>query len=364
MSKLVVEVCKVEEVTKHPNADRLSIVKVKGWYCVTGLNDYAVDDLVVYCPPDSVIPQHLIEKYNLEYLKKNGRVGTVKLRKCISQGLILPLPDSDSKRKFAVGDDLAVELGITKYEPPAPKYQQNLQGKKSTRKKRNPLFDKYTNIENIKNYNRIFKEGDEVVITEKIHGTNFRAGRLPINPGYSFLDKIQYWWYKYILKRGYEFVYGSHNVQITYHANRNCFYGEDVYGRMAEKYKLAEIIPEDFIVYGEIYGKGIQELEYDRADIDVVFFDIKYKNKYLSYTDFVKFCSKYDLPKAPALYIGPFSEQVLKEETNGKSTIAKHIREGCVVKSFHEENHPVVGRKVLKSISEEYLANKKRTEYK
>jgi hypothetical protein len=65
----------------------------------------------------------------------------------------------------------------------------------------------------------------------------------------------------------------------------------------------------------------------------------------------------------PALYIGPFSEKVLGEETNGDSKIANHIREGCVVKSVYEENHPRIGRKVLKSISEEYLAKKKRTEH-
>ena len=30
MSKLIVEVCKIEKVIKHPNADRLSIALVKG----------------------------------------------------------------------------------------------------------------------------------------------------------------------------------------------------------------------------------------------------------------------------------------------------------------------------------------------
>ena len=174
MSKLIVEVCKIEAIKKHPNADRLSIAVVKGWNCIVGLDQYRVRELVIYCPPDSVIPNSIIEEYNLEFLKKNGRVGTIKLRKCISQGLILSIPEGKSWRE---GKEVAKELGITKYEVPIPKFQQ-FRSKYPTKKKKNPLFDKYTNIENIKNYNKVFKDGDLVVITEKIHGTNFRAGHL------------------------------------------------------------------------------------------------------------------------------------------------------------------------------------------
>ena len=78
MSSLIVEVCKVENVEKHPNADRLEIVTVKGWNCIVGLDNYRVNDLVVFIPPDSIVPQNLIEKYNLEYLKKNGKTGSIK----------------------------------------------------------------------------------------------------------------------------------------------------------------------------------------------------------------------------------------------------------------------------------------------
>ncbi len=32
---------KIEEVIKHPNADALDIVKVKGWRCVTKRNEFS-----------------------------------------------------------------------------------------------------------------------------------------------------------------------------------------------------------------------------------------------------------------------------------------------------------------------------------
>ena len=92
MSKLHVEVCAIASVEKHPNADRLDLVKVKDWQCIVGRDNFKVGDLIVFCPIDSIIPSNLIEEYKLEYLKKDGRVKTVKLRQVLSQGLILNIP--------------------------------------------------------------------------------------------------------------------------------------------------------------------------------------------------------------------------------------------------------------------------------
>ncbi len=354
MASLIVDVCKILKVEKHPNADKLSIATIKGWNCIVGLNQYKEGDLIIFCPPDSVIPETLIEKYNLTYLKKGGRVRTVKLRKYISQGLILDIPEGKTWKE---GKTVAKELGITKYEPPIS-HNLQMEGNRPTKKKRNPLFDKYTDIDNIKNYHTVFKEGDKVVITEKIHGTNFRAGKLKRYTN-SLWGKI-----KSFIFGKYEFIYGSHNVQKTTLNRKMGFYGEDVYGKIAKKYNLAEAIPEDYILYGEIYGQKIQELTYGIKDIDVVFFDIKYKGKYLNYIQFVSFCRNENLPTVPELHIGGFEEKYLINYTQGTSKIAPHqFREGCVVKSLEEENHPRIGRKVLKSINPEYLLIKNRTDY-
>lgn len=390
MSKLIIEVCKIKAIEKHPNADKLSIVQVKGWNCIVGLDQYKVGDLVIFCPPDSVIPSTIIDKYKLEYLKKDGRVKTVKLRKFISQGLVLDIPKD---KNWKEGKDVAKILGITKYEPPQSNY--SLGGNQPTfgklwkkytareislrrlvaktiglvkdslkpRKNPNPLFNKYTEIENIKNYDTIFKEGDYIVVTEKIHGTNFRAGHLPIHPGQRLRNKIKYLVNKYLLHKRYEFVYGSHNVQkISFKGGG--FYNEDVYGRIAKRYNLAEILPKDYVIYGEIYGKGIQKLEYGMKDIDVRFFDIKYKGKYINFHEFIEFCTRKNLPVVPLLSLEAYDSDTLKKYTEGKSTIAPNqIREGCVIKSLEEEINHRVGRKILKSINPEYLVKKNRTEH-
>jgi len=361
MSSLIVEVCKIESIEKHPNADRLSIVKIKDWHCIVGLDQYKVNDLVIFVPPDCIIPDDIIDKYNLEYLKHNGRTSTVKLRGYISQGLVLDLPEG----KWKVGDNAVDKLGITKYEPPVSNY--SVRGASQVSKKRiNPNFHKYTNIEDINNFNNIFSEEDEIVITEKIHGANFRAGLLEIDirDNTPFFDKISMLFRKYILRQKYEFVYGSHNVQITNHSNRKSFYGEDVWGAIAKKYNMKDILIPDMIIYGEVFGEGIQDLTYGVKGHDLIIFDVKYQDKYWDWEQVKSFCNVSNLKYVPELYVGNYSDNIVKECTGGKSIIAPdQIREGCVTKTLLEENHPRIGRKILKSRSVEYLTRKDGTEY-
>ena len=362
MSSLIVEVCKIESIEKCPNADKLSVVKVKGWQCLVGLDQYKVGQLVVFVPPDSILPQSLIEKYNLEYLKKNGRTGTIKLRGALSQGLIL-----DADPSWKEGQDVADILGIIKYEPPQADYQQAIV-KKTSRKRINPAFDVYTDIENIKHYPDVFAVGDEICITEKLHGCNSRYSRLPIaiQDNAPIFDKLSFWFRKYIIHQSQEFCYGSHRVQITAHTNRKSFYGSDIWAEMISKYNLDKIIPDNTIVYGEIIGDKIQDLTYGlkNGQRDLYVFDIKQNGQYLDWEQVREFCKQNGLKHVPQLYIGNYYNGVIQKHTSGNSILAgNQIREGVVCKSLREENNLQIGRKILKSISEEYLLRKNGTEY-
>lgn len=381
MSELHVEVCTIDDMVKHPNADRLSVATVKGWCCVVGLDQFVIGQKVVYLPPDSIIPASIIEKYHLytelpqedgtiikktyfktTYSDGSARMTTQKLRSIISQGLILELNDEENKN-WSIGKDVAVELGIKKWEPETASF---MKGTSSvTKKKLNPLFDKYTDIENIKNYNSVFAVGDKVVVTEKIHGTNSRYGRLPI-----YIGREQNWFVrlvKTIKKRftdGYEFVYGSHNVQLGAFTNYKSFYGTNVYAVIAKKYNFNEIIPNDYIVYGEIYGEGIQDLTYGLKGIDFVAFNVKYDGHYLPREKFVNFCVERNIPMVPVLFIGEYDDNIIANYTDGKSIMCpKQIREGCVICDYDEANNMHIGRKILKSVSTDYLTRKDATEY-
>jgi len=361
MSSLFVPVVKIEKIEKHPNADTLSIANFEGmgWNCIVKNDDFQVGDLAIYIPIDHIVPDKLIEEYNLSYLKNGARISTVKLRGYISQGLLLNLRGN----KFKLGDNVAETLDITKWEPPVPGFSAQL-GKVNRVKRTNSNFTKYTDIENIKNYFNVFEDSDEVVITEKIHGTNSRFGNLPIDFSYGnfftkLKNKIKAWF-----TGGYEFVYGSHNVQIGVAGRNNDLNGTNVWTKIVKKYNLNKIVPKDYLIYGEIYGNKIQDLTYGLEDIDLVVFDIKYKGEYLSWDELVKFCVELGLPNVPVLYKGPYNKDLLPTYTNGNSTLCPtQIREGCVIKPIKEQNHGRVGRKILKSVSETYLMRKGGTEF-
>lgn len=83
---------KLISVEPHPNADRLDIVKVLGYQCVTERGLHNAGDLIVYIQPDSVLPEDAewAESYR-KYSPK--RIKAVKLRGEWSEGVIFPMKD-------------------------------------------------------------------------------------------------------------------------------------------------------------------------------------------------------------------------------------------------------------------------------
>src|SRR5579872_3880409 len=115
MSDLIVEVCRVEEVVSHPNADALDLLTIKGWIVVEKKGRYKVGDLIVFFPPDSILPVELSDRLNCtQYLSKQ-RLKAARLRGIVSCGLVAP-----NEGNWILGQDLAEHYGIQKYEPPEP----------------------------------------------------------------------------------------------------------------------------------------------------------------------------------------------------------------------------------------------------
>ncbi len=102
---------KVVNIQPIEGADKIEVVTVLGWDVVVKKGEYKVGDLCTYIQIDTVVPE--LPEY--EFLRERKfRVRTIKLRKQISQGLIVPLPNG----KWSEGDDLTEIIGIIKYEKP------------------------------------------------------------------------------------------------------------------------------------------------------------------------------------------------------------------------------------------------------
>ena len=341
----------------HPNADKLELAIVKGWQCIIQKNSYKVNDLVIFIQPDTIVPETLIKQFNLEFLRKNGRVGVVKLRGVVSYGLII-----DNYLNLKEGTEVSTILGLTKYEQ-LDVYEAGQPGqRKTSRKKLNPHFFKYCDIENSKNYPDLFSEEDEVVVTEKIHGANFRCGWLKRKQT-NWFDRI---WAKMFGE--YEFVYGSRTVQISGNVNYKGFYGTDVYGHVANKHTMAIYCKSypDYEFFGEVYGPKIQDLNYGRKEIDLILFDIKdtVTERYLDWDEFNAIMTRLFLPSAPVLYRGKFNKDKILSLATGNSILDKtQIKEGVVVKTVVEKSSKI-GRTVSKYINPDYYTRTNGTENK
>jgi len=126
--------------------------------------DFKTGDLAAYIPEASIVPDDLLEEMGLTGKlagSKHNRVKAIRLRGVLSQGICYP-----AALNWTQGQDVAEELGIVKYEPPIPVHI--MQGQVYNAGVE--LATKY-DIENIKRYPDVLVEGEEVVVTEKTHGT-------------------------------------------------------------------------------------------------------------------------------------------------------------------------------------------------
>ena len=344
------------KITEHTNADKLEIAHIGDYQSIVPKGKYKDGDAGAYIPESSMVPDSLIKEMGLEGKlagKAKNRVKAVIICEVLSQGLIYgPLDVSK------IGMDVQEELGITKYEPPTPV---RMEGKVwNASMQRTVNYD----IENIKKYPDVLKEGEEVVITEKLHGVWCcigYCGDVPI-----------------VSSRGLS----SKGLALKLYEKDNT---HNLYCKVFhEYYDLLQSIHEtnkQFYVLGEVFGKGVQDLHYGTDKPAFRVFDIfvgspmfndegKPQGEFLDIEEVVNGNDEFCLfPTVPLLYRGPYSKEVLLEHTNGKSYYADHIREGVVVKAFPDRyedynrfGRPPFGRVIFKSVSEDYLLRKGGTE--
>lgn len=390
-----VNVVRIEEILPHTNADTLGIVQIGGYQCVVKKDQYKVGDLAIYIQPDTLVP--VIPQFAFLWADREFADGTVperlrrvtvrRFRKEWSEGLLMPLSEFGTlvnTRSFRVaanlgpnanlpsgsqyshalvgeGDDVADLLGFTHYVEPEPVPNIN-QGKgqykgrpKSLRgwffyilaklhiyrpvvygadqarppKQFSPVYD----VEGFKNYPRTFADGEEVLVTEKIHGSNARY-----------------------LFDGEKMHVGSHNYWKS--EKSTCIWRSALY-QYPNLQKFCELHP-GATVYAEVaptqkgYVYNSQQGETKLFVFDILQADGKFVNKRDLYT--LEYFAEY-LPLAPLLYHGSFNVEMIKAMVEGTSTVvgAKNIREGIVISSAEERTVRGLGRAQLKWKSNAFL---------
>ena len=110
------------------------------------------------------------------------------------------------------------------------------------------------------------------------------------------------------------------------------------------------------VLYGEVYGKGVQSFDYGQKSVGFRAFDLLVDNQFLDAADFEQATESYGVERVPRLGSGPYSQEWVAELSKGRSVIGgQHVREGVVVKPMVERHDPRVGRVVMKYPSDAYL---------
>jgi RNA ligase (TIGR02306 family) len=354
-------VATINEIKPIEGADNIEQVVVGGWNCISQKNTYKINDFVIVATTDAVIPIELSDLLNVtNYLRKGQRVRTVKLRGVYSECLLIPMkfnkqPIGDN---YSDGKDMMEIMGITKYEPPIK--QRQLASGKKIRYQDNPNFHVYYKFPNVKNVPGMFDEDDMVEISRKIHGTNARYGIVK-KKKLSIIDKVKKFFGNEWIE--YEYVYGSHNVEKG--SDSQGFYDTDVWQTIAEKYNIREKlwdmfklskryynIEDSIVIYGEIYGAGIQKnYDYGLSDIDYVGFDTTINGEYCDASRSFIIQNELGLPYVPVLAVDNWSQELqdnLVFNNFIKGTKVPH--EGIVIKALNGDRH-----KVAKVINPDYL---------
>ena len=352
----------ISEINSIEGADRIEVAIIDGWQAVVKKGEFKVNDACIYCEIDSLMPE--LPVYDFLSPRKY-RIRTIKLKKQISQGLVLPyndkitseyLPLSKDKTDFVsglqIGDDVTEILGITKYLSPSEresvwigtqkkkhnwfiKFMSRFQWFRvlfKVRSKSFPTFISKTDEERLQNMKWILKDKEnDYYITEKLDG-----------------QSSTYWYKKGLFKD--EFGICSRNVKMFDTGVNNWSRANKKFG-IKEKLKS---VNNDIAIQGELCGPNIQGNKYKLNDLRFfVFnvFDIS-KKEYYDVEKMIEFCNMYKLEHVPILdYSFKLKDTVdeMVDISKGKSTLFNVLREGIVIRCINDH------KKSFKTINPEFL---------
>ena len=388
MSKFSCPVVRVVAVEEHPNADRLSLVRLEGleYLCIAnkledGSPRYRPGDFVVYIPSASVLPEWLLKSMGFwnedagkGTLAGSGgdRVKPLKLRGVFSEGVLFPVtydpqhwagnglslktgPDPDDIMGDFLTDDVSDAMGITKWSPPIPVA---MAGEVASVAEASLTYD----FERWESVPDIFDPGEVVVATEKLHGTCCIIQYFPDmdhpemfgdHAGYRSITVSS----KGLGSQGLVMKCNNANMHNIYVQTLDMLLADNNLSELMHAMSKVDGGGHPVAILGECYGKGIQDLDYGTTKPTFRVFDMRIGREWLS-PDAVAHWGR-NLPRVPTLYIGPFDRTAIEEVRDGTTTVGgTNVREGVVVRSLVPRDHPIHGRRIAKFISPAYLLRK------
>lgn len=330
-------VVEINDIVPIKDADKIETAVVKGWKVVVKKGQFKPGDKAIYFEIDSFLPI----KPEFEFLRASSyrklgelegfRLKTIKLRKQISQGLIISFSDLNIE-PCDVNTDLTDKLGVVKWEVPEII---SANGKVSPGNSF-PYFIPKTDEERVQNYEIEYYLKDltlnDLYITEKIDGSSITVYVNRNNP-----DRI--------------FGVCSRNRDID-KDEQNMFWENVIKLNLEEKMLN---IGFNFAIQGELHGIGIQNNPYKMMNRNILWYtgyNID-KQERMNYFEFKDILNKLGLNMVPELSVDNIDimnrDSWLEYAEKDKSKLADVDREGVVVRSKNKTDIS------FKAVSNKYL---------
>lgn len=333
MSTHSINVVEIAELLPHPNADRLAIVHINGWNCVVAKDQFSAGDRAVYVEPDYVVPLNRPEFAFLAKGKEDKtehRMKAVRLRGQLSFGLLIPLPDEF--RDIETGANVMEAMGIRRYEPPVKNFNPGVDDTLPHGEWPQVYTSKF-DLEDLRKHEHLFQPGDQVYVTEKLHGGN---------------GKIV--WHK-------DRLYVGSRTRWLQPSIRSLWTRAMLDSEQALRLQTLCQCNPDVVFYGEVFGP-VQELRYGMTEPEFAIFAANAQGQWASSEWLFAQLQRFGVLEVPALFRGRYDREKIaalaEGDTNINSAPKGHMMEGVVIVAEPPRSDPNIGRVALKLISNRY----------
>lgn len=267
-------IVEIKSITPLENCDNVVSTTIFGFNAIVN-KETKIGDIGVLFTTETQLSEEFCYENNLHrhgnlnkdegqkgYLDDNRRIRAIRFRGHTSNCLFMPLSSLDFTAihlpDLKVGDEFDKINGwdiCKKYEIYRKQSGQPKGFGKKTHSRVDPKhIPEHISSSNFFKYGDIFNGEDEVVVTQKLHGTSIRAGNIVVERKLSLWERFLAKCGVGIQKTEFDYIYGSRKViKDVNNPFQNHFYSYDLWSDTGKEHFNGKL-PENYVVYAEVIG--------------------------------------------------------------------------------------------------------------
>jgi hypothetical protein len=338
-------VVEIKNIIPLENCDNVVATTFFGFQAIIG-KDNAVGTIGIVFPAETQLSDEYCYNNDLYrhgdknhdeskkgYLEDNRRIKAVKFRGHNSSCLFMPLDSLKYTRidtsLLNVGDEFDMLSGKEICKKYQVERKISNKGAKALEKKFSRVDAKHMpehyDSSNFFKYSDMIAPTADIIVTQKLHGTSIRIGHTLAKRKFNLVERVLERFGVPIQTHTHDYVFGSRKViKDINNPYQNHFYDTDIWTEQGKK--LVGMLPENYIVYGELIGwtgdhKEIQKdytYSIPKGSTELYIYRIAIINSEgyqtdLSWQQVKEFCDKTGLKYVPELWKGKMIDFDVKE---------------------------------------------------